>query len=240
MKKLLYVLLAIVATVAVVNCGGGGGGGTVVGGGTVIVGTTWYDVYGNACGSLRPGCSYKDSGWTSDKAMWQEDPYYDYWASPEFATVYDTDYGYYVDAWGYWGVNGLFYDYYTGRAVNEGASEMSKDLLTVVGNREEDVIQKAGKSWAAKYNLDATTGVKVARALNDWNKIVKTRERTEADLNNFTKRALGLKLNDLKSASESQNQAQMDSLVEQAAQNWNTSPENMKTILKTIYKDQLL
>jgi hypothetical protein len=171
--------------------------------------------------------------------MWSSDPYYSYYAYPEYATVWDTDYGYYIDSYGYWGVNGLFYDYYTGRAVNEGATAGSKDLLTVVGNREEDVIQQAGKTWAAKYNLDAATGVKVARALNDWNRIVKTRERTEQDLADFTQRVVGLKLADIQNAALTQDKSQMDNLVDQAAQNWNTSPENMRNILKSIYKDQI-
>jgi hypothetical protein len=244
MRKILLALAVAAVSVGMVNCGGGGSGGgsVVVSGGTTVVSKTWYDVYGNACktGYPEPGCSYKDSGYTSDKAMWSEDPYYDYWASSEFATVWDTDYGYYVDAWGYWGVNGLFYDYYTGRAINEGATEVTKDILSVVGNREKDLVTRAGTKWALAHDLPAATGIKVAQALSDWNKIVKTRERSEADLGAFTKRALGVSLNELKEVAVTRNEAKIEGLVETAAEHWNTSPENMKKILKTIYKDELL
>jgi hypothetical protein len=57
MKKLVFGLVALAMAVGLSNCTGGGG----VGGGSVFVETTWYDFYGVACGSLRPGCSYKDN-----------------------------------------------------------------------------------------------------------------------------------------------------------------------------------
>jgi hypothetical protein len=204
---------------------------------TVVTGTGyagWFDVYGNQCGGLREGCTFVDP-YGYNKAQWQQDPFYDPWQTPTYAWVYAPEFGYYTYAYGYWGINNVFYDYYTWRAVNNGNDQPSKDILTVVGNREEEVIQKVGALYAAKYGLDVDVGVRVARAANDYNKIGKTRERTEADLAEMTKRVYGVNLNDVKSALDKGDRAQVDSLIGTAAENWKTSPENMRTILNKVY-----
>jgi hypothetical protein len=233
MKKVLVALGLAAAMVGLANCGGGGSVSTVT-----VVSDTWYDVYGNACGQLRPGCTYVDN-YSDVKADWGSDPFYDPYAVPVDATVFDTDLGYNVDAYGYFGANGVFYDYYTGRAVNSGADEDTRDVLAKVGLKEAQVIETAGKDFAAKYQLDEAQGIRVARIMNDWNKIAKTRERTDADVADFTKRLYGVDVNKVKVALENEDNAAMDDLVSQAAANWNTTPENMKRIVTSIYGKRL-
>ncbi|PIU00723.1 MAG: hypothetical protein COT74_03410 [Bdellovibrionales bacterium CG10_big_fil_rev_8_21_14_0_10_45_34] len=226
MKK-VKLLLAAIGLWGLAGCGGSGS--------TAYFTHTWYTVYGSSCGNLKPGCTYVD-WFTSAKAQWWDDPSYSMFRSPEWAIVFDTDLGFYVDAFGYWGFNGVFYDYYSERAINEGAGEVSRDVLAIEGNREEDMIEVAGKDYAKRYQLADETGMRVARVMNDWNKIGKSRSRTDADVADFTQRLYGVDLNEVNSAFTEGDQASQEELLSKAAQTWNTSAENMRKILSHTYQ----
>ncbi|PIU00722.1 MAG: hypothetical protein COT74_03405 [Bdellovibrionales bacterium CG10_big_fil_rev_8_21_14_0_10_45_34] len=231
------VLVKALALLGLAACNGGGGtvvvSGGAGGGGPIYYEALWYDVYGSPCTQLQAECTYVDN-YSDLKAMWELDPFYSPFEEPIFDTVYDTDYGYYVDAWGFYGVNGVFYDYYTGRAINEG-NQSGRDILADEGVRESDVIEKAGEAFAAKYALDAETGVKVARTMNDWNKLAKSRSRTAEDVADFTKRLYGVDVNAFMDAIQTGEQASLDNMLQAAAESWNTSSENMRRILGSVY-----
>jgi hypothetical protein len=229
--KYISVTIIAVATFGLVGCGGGGGGG---GGGVVIVEDTWYNVFGEACGDLAPGCAWVDQ--SSDlKADWWDDPYYSEFEEPMWATVFDDELGLWVDAYGYFGYNDVFYDYYTWRAINEDSPQKGRDLLSQVGMKEEALVETIGKQFADRYKLDAKVGVDFVRELQNFNKIAKTRSRTDADVEKVVKTTLNVELADLKKAVIEDNEALKAEIVSDAAQKWNTTPETMKTIVKDLF-----
>jgi hypothetical protein len=197
----------------------------------------WYDVYGNGCSysTPTPGCNFYSNG---VKIIASEDPnyyfadYYDYYYSMQYSSYW----GQYV-----WvGSNGIVYDEY-GNALNSGRSR-SRDIVADVGAQAKKVVEKVGKAFAAKYQLSDEKGIQIARALNDWANLGKDRSRTEADIEAFSQRLYGLDYNRVKKAVAEAAKGQkeeMQAAVADAAQNWGTSEENMKEILKTWYHDQL-
>lgn len=237
-KSMTSVMAALSAAVLVSACGGGGGGG---GGGTPDPGYgAWYDVYGYKCGySPSPGCNFYKNGL---KIIDTEDPYF----SSYYALEYDT--WYYLDSygrastytgWAWQSNNGIIYDDW-GDALND-ADGKGRDFAADVAQQEKNVVKSAGEFFAAKYQLDAETGMKVARILNDYATIGKQRARTEKDIADFTQRLYGVDFNKVKGAlteAMKGDKGPMDALVDEAATNWSTSPETMKEILKTWYGNQ--
>lgn len=222
----------LVAVAGIVNCGGGGGGSDYYYGG-------WYDVYGYECGSLGPGCNYYSNGL---KIIDVEDPYFDSDYYLEYGSwSYVDSYGYteYYDGWAWISPTGIIYDDY-GNALNE-EQNAGKDIVGDVAVKEESVITAAGKKFAARYELDEQTGIRVARVLNDWATLGKSRARTEADTADFAKRLYGIEMNEIKIALEEAkagNTDVLDDTVSKAANNWNTSPETFKEIQKQWFGNQ--
>jgi hypothetical protein len=230
MIRSLVIMFALLLGMLVTGCNGG----STTTSGNVVGGFVWYDVYGNGCGGLYEGCTYLDPNGIQ-KAHWFQDPFYNGFAEPVYKLVYDTDFRALVWAYGYEGINQVFYDYYTYRAINEGNEEKGRDILSTIGQRVEDMVRNAGKQWAEKHGVELSVGLKVAQAAHDWNKIAKTRERTEADLIQFTKRLTGAKEGDITRALKEGDRKSIDAVVEEAAQTWGTSPEQMKSIVRSIY-----
>ncbi|HRK07089.1 MAG TPA: hypothetical protein PLZ57_04920 [Pseudobdellovibrionaceae bacterium] len=241
--KTLKLGLAAIATMGTLSlmtaCGGGGGGG---GGGPVVDPGygAWYDVYGRRCGySPSPGCNFYANGM---KIIDIEDPYFRGTYYLEFDSWHYLDsYGFpstYI-GWAWQSPNGIIYDDF-GDALNETDGQ-GRDFAADVAELEQNAVKTAGEFFAAKYQLDAATGMKVARALNDWATIGKDRARTERDIADFTQRLYGVDFNKVKGAlaeAMKGERGEMEALVDQAATNWSTTPETMKEILKTWYGQQ--
>ncbi len=225
---------ALVAAVLVSGCGGGGSISIDYGYGA------WYDVYGNQCGySPGPGCNFYANGL---KIIDIEDPYYSpYNLGYDALWQYVDSYGFtqYYSGWAWLSPSGILYDAY-GNALNETDSQ-GRDFAGDVATKEKNVIASAGDYFAKKYALDAATGLRVAKVLNDWATIGKDRARTEADIADFTKRLYGVDFNKVKGAlaeAMKGNNGAMDGVVNEAATSWGTSPETMKEILKSWYGKQ--
>lgn len=204
--------------------------------GSVAFSHQWHDVFGNTCGKLKPGCTYLDSK-GKDKAIWWDDPSYQAnWSNPPvLATVFDTDLGYFVEAYGNFGFNGVFYEFFTGRAVNEYSDAFSRDVLATEGSREEEVIGAAAKEYALRYQLSEDVALRAARTLNDWNKIAKSRSRTESDVIDFAERLYGVDIRLVQNALQDEDDEALSLHLETAARSWNTSPENMRRILRKVF-----
>jgi hypothetical protein len=205
----------------------------------------WYDVYGYQCGSGAPraGCNYY---WDGTKIRDYEDPYYS--SSNQFY------YGQwdYVDSYGYWQTfygyawlspTGVLYDDY-GNALNEEGASDSRDLIGDVAKAEEQLVTKVGKEFAAKHALSESTGVAIARTLNDWATLSKkqSRSRTQADVADFSKRLYGVTLDKTTVALDKAKSGDMSGLTAvnaDIASHWGTTPETSKAILKGWYKNEL-
>lgn len=234
------VLSALAAAVLVSACGGGGGGG---GGGYYPDPgyQAWYDVYGYRCGSgsPSPGCNFYANGL---KIIDIEDPYF----TSFYALEYDT--WYYIDSygrssvyvgWGWQSPNGIIYDDW-GDALNDETGA-GRDFAADVANQEQNIVKSAGEHFAAKYQLDAKVGLKIAKVLHDWATLGKDRARTEADIADFTTRLYGVDFNKVKGAmaeAMAGKEGAMDAVVDEAAANWMTSPETVKDVLRQWYGKQ--
>lgn len=236
-KSVLALGSLILASSALVGCGGGGSVEVVYDSGY----NSWYDVYGYYCGSgsPTPGCNYYADGL---KVIDIEDPYFDYNYMLHYGTyTYYNTFGFLrqYTGWAWQSPDGVLYDDY-GNALNNTASK-GRDIVADVARNEKNIIKTVGEKFAAKYNLSTETGVKVARVLNDWAKIGKSRARTEADLADFSKKLYGVDFNKVKGAlleAQKGNKAVLESVISEAATNWATTPETMKEIMKSWYGQQ--
>ncbi len=220
----------------------------VSGGGGIVIDPVvyaWYDMYGHGCSTStpRPGCNFYYYSGELVKIMDFEDPYftydyynlvYDYW------TFYLNGILYEYDGFAWLSPTGILYDEY-GNALNQKKSR-GRNTVAEVAKQEANIVEGAGKEFAAKYSLSVDKGIQIARALNQWAKLGKERAKTEKDLAEFTSKVYGVDYSQVKKAIL-EAQAGEDKLLKQtvseAAKNWGTSEENMKEVLKTWYRGQL-
>ncbi len=216
------------------------------GGGTPVdpIRYAWYDLYGNGCATSaagpRPGCNFFYYDNQLVKIIDAEDPYF---YEEYYNLAYDTYYfylngqQYYYQGFAWVSPTGIIYDEF-GNALNQKKGK-GRNVIGDVAKAEKKVVEAAGKAFASRYALSVNKGIEIARTLNDYAKIGKDRIRNEADLASFTQRLYGVEYARVKDAlAESQkgNQEALNKTVAEAAQNWGTSEENMKKILKNFYK----
>jgi hypothetical protein len=196
----------------------------------------WYNVYGQSCGTLKPGCNYWSDGL---KIVDIEDPYYG------SAYYWDYYYDYYYGQYVWVSPSGLIYNDWGNCLNRAGSNSISRDLITIVSDEEEKTIQSAAKNFAAKYSLSAETSTKVARTMNDWAKLGFQRGnkgRTAQDVADFTKRLYGVDIQKVSTALMSAaigDESDLNNTVNEVAANWGTNPETMREILKDFHGKQL-
>lgn len=251
-KQTMFTLTAvIIAAISLSACDGGGyssgGGGYSNGGGgyTDPYKRAWYDVYGTRCisnGYPMAGCNFYADG---TKITSSADPYYssmtlyyDYWS-------YTDSYGYYRTYTGYaWlSSTGILYDDY-GNALNELDAEeaQSADVIGLAAKKEKEATKLVGKTFAQKYALAESTGVSIAKTLQDWAVLGRDRARTEDDVADVSKRLYGIELDKAKEAlveAAKGNKGALDEVNVDVAAHWGTSPETSKDILTKWYKEEL-
>jgi len=250
-KRNLTALLAGCITILALGGSGCNGGGSSGGSGGVIiidpVVYAWFDVYGHGCATAsqgpRPGCNFYVYGSDLVKIMDFEDPYFEdyYWPEYDYWTYYLNGVLYSYEGWAWLSPTGILYDDY-GNALNKKKTSGGRDIVRSVAAQEAKVVAKAGKDLAAKYNLSAAKGTQIARTLNDWAKIGKSRAKTEKDLAEFSQKLYGVDYLKVKKAVLSAmkgDKAAMKQTVAEAAKSWGTNEETMKQVLKNWYKGQV-
>jgi hypothetical protein len=201
----------------------------------------WYDQYGFECGNLRPGCNYWfPTGNWQDKIHADEDPYYysNYAGDFEYYSSYYYGGTYYYDVWV--SRTGIVYDSWSGDALNKANDFASgRDVITDVAVAEEKALQSAGSYYATKFGLSDDQGLKIAKTLNDFATL---QSRSEQDIADFTQRLYGVNFNTLKPALDAatlgDNQP-LEAVIDEAAQNFGTSPETMRGVVKSLHNKLL-
>lgn len=130
--------------------------------------------------------------------------------------------GYYIDDFG------NMYD-------EAGATQ--KDLETLDALESEASVRETGKKLAAEFSLSEEQGFRVARVATEWQAIAKSRQMTAKDIEAFTKDTLGVDLSSIRSAAQKAGEgdlSSMENLINKAADNLDTTPENMKAIMSTL------
>jgi hypothetical protein len=191
----------------------------------------WFDLFGNVCGySPRPGCDYYSNGL---KIMVYEDPYYYLW-------MQDPTAGY-----GLWySPSGIIYDSF-GYAINADRSwnETSIDVITNAAEAGDRTLKTASEKFASEYGLSTSSALEVARTLNQWATLGKSRSRTEADIADFSEKLFGIKPDRIADAIQaSQDNHTLKPLLDlndEVAAHWGTTPETSKMILLKWYRGEL-
>lgn len=242
MKKILFATLAIAATIGTSGCHSGGGGAPSGGGTPPVHYTSWYDVYGNYCSNTGPlpGCNFYADG---TKIRDFQDPYYaNHYLEYSSNWTYTDSYGYRQSYSGYaWlSGSGILFDEF-GRALNEVDQADSHDLLGAAADLETAAIDTAGKTLAGRFALAEDRAIEIAKTLNDWAVLGKTRTRTAAAAADFTQRIYGVSANAAVAAvnkAEKGDLASLKALNSQVAAYWGTSPETSQAILSAWYSDE--
>jgi hypothetical protein len=202
----------------------------------------WYDVYGNYCSnsSPMPGCNFYSDG---TKIQDYEDPYY-YNKYLQYSSqwTYTDSYGYQqaYTGWAWLSNTGILYDEY-GNALNEIDDSDSRDLLGQAADLEAAAVDASGKTLAGKFALADDRAIEIARTLNDWAVLGKSRSRTGKDVADFSQKLYGVNLDSAKSALAEAAQGKLDDLTavnKQVAAYWGTNPETSQAILSTWYAGQ--
>ncbi len=205
----------------------------------------WYDVYGNLCSSYSyptAGCNFYSNGM---KIIANEDPYfsgfnlyYDFWSFTDSFGFWRNYFGY---AW--LSPTGILYDQF-GNALNEtDASEQpSADVIASAAELEKSRSIGAGKVLAQKYALAESAGIRIAKTLQDWAVLGRSRARSQGDVADFSKRLYGVEYDRAAKAIRDAAQGSRGSLEilnQDVAAHWGTSPETSRKILTRWYREEL-
>jgi hypothetical protein len=233
--------MATLAIAAVIGASGCNGGSTTTVTPTPYY-TSWYDVYGHYCGNTNPmpGCNFYSNG---TKIQDYQDPYYANKVLQYSSNwTYTDSYGYAQSYSGYaWLSNdGILFDDF-GRALNEVDQTDSHDLLGEAADLEAQAIDGAGKALAGRFALAEDRAIEIARTLNDWAVLGKTRARTDADTADYAQRIYGVSASAATAALASAERGDLSSLKSlnaQVAAYWGTNAETSQAILSAWYADE--
>lgn len=144
-------------------------------------------------------------------------------------TVYDC-YPVY-DAWGYYMYDECGWYYYN----DKGEATKELDMVGEVADKEELVLNKYATRYSEKYNLSTEQGLKIAKNIRDYSAL---KNRSAVDIADFAQKLYGVnpsKIVSALSAAQVGEKAQLESVIEEASENFNTSKQNMKSIINELH-----
>ncbi len=151
-----------------------------------------------------------------------------------YVETYSPSYYYdcYYDYWGFYVCDTYYYN-------GDGTQETSRDMVTDIAQTEAQLLKAQAKHYASKFSLSEEQGAKIAKTVSDFNAI---KDRSEKDLADFAQRLYGVNPSSIVSAvgaAQVGYNAQLNSLVNEAAKNFNTTSDNMKSIVKSLHGKML-
>lgn len=138
-----------------------------------------------------------------------------------------------------------YYDYYGNYVCDtyynngDGTTDTGRDMITNIAQAESQKLANQAKHYAEKFSLSADQGMKIAKTINDFNAV---QNRSDADVADFAQRLYGVNPASIVSAvgkAQAGDNSQLNSVVAEAAKNFNTSSDNMKNIVKTLHGKML-
>lgn len=166
-----------------------------------------------------------DDDWSSDDDWGSDDDDYDGggWSDDDW----DDDCYSCGDDWGW-------YD-----DAQVATQNHSTDIMGDVAGVENSRLAKASAYYTNKFNLSDEQGSKLAKTIQDFKSLKK---RDANDLAEFSQKLYGLNPEEIitsVSAAQVGEYGELDSLIDKAAKNFETTPQNMREIIKTIHKSAL-
>jgi hypothetical protein len=138
----------------------------------------------------------------------------------------------YYDYYGYYTCD---YYYYNG----DGTTDTSRDMITDIAQAEQQKLDTQAKHYANKFSLSEEQGMKIAKTINDFNAV---KNRSDADVADFAQRLYGVNPAKIVAAAgkaQAGDNTELNSVVAEAAKNFNTTSDNMKSIVKTLHGKML-
>lgn len=135
------------------------------------------------------------------------------------------------DYWGYYLYDDCYWEYYN----KDGTIAKELDLSEEVADREALILSKTAGVYAEKFSLSQDQAMKIAKNVKDFAAL---QDRTENDIADFAQKLYGVNPSEVVSAVASAqvgNNAELETVIDQAAQNFNTSAANMKAIVKELH-----
>lgn len=134
--------------------------------------------------------------------------------------------------------NETFRDQFGNLYDEAGATQ--KDLETLDALEEESALRETGRKIAAEFLLSEEQSFRLARISSEWQTIAKSRQMTVKDVEAFTQDVVGIDLSSIRSATQRAaegNTVELEKIIQKAANNLDTTPENMKAILASFTKN---
>ena len=113
----------------------------------------------------------------------------------------------------------------------------AKDLEKLGAVKEAFATKKVKEVLNFDYGLSEKRSESVAKLVVNWSKVSNNRAMTSADADAFTKKLIGVNINDATEAYKASlegDSTSLDSLIEKAADVNETSPENMKDLFNNL------
>ena len=135
------------------------------------------------------------------------------------------------DYWGYYLYDECYWEYYN----EDGGVAKELDLVAEVADKEQLILEKTGEQYATKFNLSTDQGMKIAKNISDFTAL---QDRSASDIADFAQKLYGVNPSDVVSAVSSAQvgeNAELEAVIEKAAESFNTSADNMKAIVKELH-----
>ncbi len=120
-------------------------------------------------------------------------------------------------------------------ASEDGTIETSRDILTQIAEAEQKALNQDARYYASKFNLTEKRGMKLAKTIRDFHAI---QSRSDRDVADFAERLYGVNPSKIATAvglAQVGENEELNSLVAEAAQNFETTPATMKQIIQTLH-----
>jgi hypothetical protein len=137
------------------------------------------------------------------------------------------------DYWGY-AYEECYWEYYS-----NGSLVQERDMGAEVADTEANNIEKLSQFYSERFELSTEKALQVAKNVRDFSAL---EDRSESDIADFAQQLYGVNPTDVISAvgkAQVGQNAELDSLVEAASQNFNTSKENTKALIKALHGNAL-
>ena len=141
----------------------------------------------------------------------------------------------YYDYWGWYLYTECGWYYYD----QNGTQSFALDMVSDVAVKESVALNKTAEIYAEKFSLSNDKALQIAKNIKD---ITALEDRSAADLADFAQKLYGVnpsEVVDAVSAAQVGNNAALDSVISEAAANFNTDQETMKEIVKELHGQAL-
>ncbi len=219
-KNLLFLILLGIMSVGFTSCEGCGGEGEAV---CSSGGDGYVDDDSDSWDDDDWGDDWGDDDWGDSDDDWGDDDDSGGWTDSDW----DDDCYSCGDDWGW-------YD-----DAQAAGGNHSTDIMGDVAGAESSRLKKASSFYSNKFSLSDEQGLKLAKTLQDFKSLQK---RDASDLVEFSQKLYGLNPEEIitsVSAAQVGEYAELDKVINKAAKNFETTPQNMREIIKTIHKSAL-